>query len=79
MDGEEKAKLRRKYGIDGDSFVIGSFQNDKNSKAPEIFLNIVLDMIKLGRKIEVILSGRNRNFLTYNFTNLEVVAGQIYI
>jgi glycosyltransferase involved in cell wall biosynthesis len=72
VDGEEKAKLRRKYGIDGDSFVIGSFQNDKTSKAPEIFLNIVLDMIKLGRKIEVILCGRNRNFLTYNFVNLGV-------
>ena len=69
---EEKAKLRRKYGIDSESFVIGSFQNDKTSKAPEIFLNIVLDMIKLGRKIEVILSGRNRYFLTYNFVNLEV-------
>jgi glycosyltransferase involved in cell wall biosynthesis len=69
---EEKTKLRRKYGIDDDSFVIGSFQNDKKSKSPEIFLNIVLDMIKLGRKIEVILSGRNRNFLTYNFSNLEV-------
>jgi glycosyltransferase involved in cell wall biosynthesis len=69
---EEKSKLRRKYGIEGDSFVIGSFQNDKMSKAPEIFLNIVLDMIKLGRKIEVILGGRNRNFLTYNFVNLGV-------
>jgi hypothetical protein len=72
MDGEEKGKLREKYGIDSESFVIGSFQNDKPSKAPEIFLNIVLDMIKLGRKIEVILSGRNRNFLTYNFVNLGV-------
>jgi hypothetical protein len=72
VSSEEKAKLRKKYGIDGDSFVIGSFQNDKTSKAPEIFLNIVLDMIKMGRKIEVILSGRNRNFLTYNFVNLEV-------
>jgi glycosyltransferase involved in cell wall biosynthesis len=69
---EEKAELRRKYGIDCDSFVIGSFQNDKTSKSPEIFLNIVLDMIKLGQKIEVILSGRNRNFLTYNFLNLGV-------
>jgi glycosyltransferase involved in cell wall biosynthesis len=72
VDGEEKGKLREKYGIDSESFVIGSFQNDKMSKAPEIFLNIVLDMIKLGRKIEVILSGRNRNFLTYNFVNLGV-------
>jgi glycosyltransferase involved in cell wall biosynthesis len=71
-DGEEKAILRKKYGIDSDSFVVGSFQNDKKSKAPEIFLNIVLDMIKLGRKIEVVLCGRNRNFLTYNFVNLGV-------
>jgi hypothetical protein len=72
VNEEEKFKLRRKYGIDCDSFVIGSFQNDKKSKVPEIFLNIVLDMIKLGRKIEVILGGRNRNFLTYNFINLGV-------
>lgn len=72
VSSEEKAKLRKKYGFDGDSFVIGSFQNDKTSKAPEIFLNIVLDMIKLGRKIEVVLSGRNRNFLIDNFEKMRV-------
>lgn len=64
--------LRKKYEINMNSFVIGNFQNDKKSKAPEIFLKIVLDMIGLGRTIEVILSGRNRQFLIDNFARMGV-------
>jgi glycosyltransferase involved in cell wall biosynthesis len=66
MNCEKKMELKRKYRIGNEvgSFVVGNFQNDKTSKAPEIFLNIILDMIGMGRKIEVVLCGRNRKFLT---------------
>lgn len=64
--------LKKKYGIDGESFVVGNFQNDKKSKSPEIFLKIVLDMIEKGRKIEVVLCGRNRQFLIENFKKMGV-------
>lgn len=63
---EEKTKLRKKYGIEDNEFVIGNFQNDKKSKCPEIFLKIILDMIASGIKIIVILTGRNRQFLIDN-------------
>jgi len=69
---KQKIELRQKYDIDGESFVIGNFQNDKKSKSPEIFLKIVLDMIGNGRKIEVILCGRNREFLIDNFKKLGI-------
>jgi lipopolysaccharide biosynthesis glycosyltransferase len=72
IGGEEKIGLRKKYGIEESSFVIGNFQNDKKSKAPEIFLKIVLDMIEKGQKIEVVLCGRNRQFLIDNFENFGV-------
>jgi glycosyltransferase involved in cell wall biosynthesis len=64
--------LKKKYGIDGESFVVGNFQNDKKSKAPEIFLKIILDMIENGQKIEVVLCGRNRQFLIENFNKMGV-------
>ena len=69
---EENTELKKKYGISDNSFVIGNFQNEKKSKAPEIFLKIVLDMIELGKKIEVILCGRNRQFLINNFEKIGV-------
>jgi glycosyltransferase involved in cell wall biosynthesis len=64
--------LKKKYGIDGDSFVVGNFQNDKKSKSPEIFLKIVIDMIEKGKKIEVVLCGRNREFLIDNFKKMGI-------
>jgi len=74
INSEQKVGLKQKYGIgnEGSSFVVGNFQNEKKSKAPEIFLKIVLDMIDMGRKIEVVLSGRNRQFLIENFKKIGV-------
>jgi hypothetical protein len=68
----EKDKLKKKYGINEKSYIIGNFQNEKRSKAPEIFLKIVLDMIENGKKIEVILCGRNREFLIENFNKMGI-------
>jgi hypothetical protein len=64
--------LKKKYGINSESFVVGNFQNDKKSKSPEIFLKIVVDMIEKGQKIEVVLCGRNRQFLIENFKKMGV-------
>jgi hypothetical protein len=74
INSNQKVELKRKYGIgdEGSSFVIGNFQNEKKSKAPEIFLKIVLDMIDIGRKIEVVLCGRNRQFLIENFEKMGI-------
>jgi len=72
IGGEERIGLRKKYGIRENSFVIGNFQNEKKSKAPEIFLKIVLDMIEKWQEIEVVLCGRNRQFLIDNFEKLGV-------
>jgi len=74
INSNQRVELKQKYGIgdDGSSFVIGNFQNEKKSKAPEIFLKIVLDMIDIGRKIEVVLCGRNRQFLIENFEKMGV-------
>jgi len=74
INSEQKVGLKQKYGIgnEGSSFVVGNFQNEKKSKAPEIFLKIVLDMIDMGRKIEVVLCGRNRQFLIENFKKIGV-------
>jgi glycosyltransferase involved in cell wall biosynthesis len=68
----EKIELKKKYGIRENSFIIGNFQNDKKSKSPEIFLKIIIDMIENGKEIEVILCGRNREFLIENFKKLGV-------
>jgi glycosyltransferase involved in cell wall biosynthesis len=68
----QKTELKKKYGISDKSFIIGNFQNDKNSKSPEIFLKIMIDMIENGKEIEVILCGRNREFLIENFKKLGV-------
>jgi len=69
---EEKKKLREKYNIDEKSFIIGNFQNDKKSKCPEILFKIINDMVKLGKKIEVILSGRNRQYILKNLKRFNI-------
>jgi hypothetical protein len=66
LNSEQRDDLRKKYNIDKNSIVIGNFQNDKKSKCPEILLKIIVDMSKSQKKIEVILSGRNRGYLFRN-------------
>lgn len=66
LNSDQRTDLRKKYNIEEDSIVIGNFQNDKKSKCPEILLKIIVDMVNSGKKIEVILSGRNRSYLFRN-------------
>ena len=78
FDIDKKLKLREKYGIKKDSYIIGSFQRDtegsdlkspKLSKGPDRFLKIVLEMKKQKPNIEILLTGKRRNYLIENFKN----------
>jgi len=68
----EQGKIREKYGFKKDKFLIGSFQRDtegsdlktpKLSKGPDIFINVVSKMYKQNKNIEVILTGKRRNYI----------------
>jgi len=76
FDIDNKLKLREKYGINKDAYIIGTFQRDtegsdlkspKLSKGPDRFLKIVIEMQKQNPNIEVLLTGKRRNYLIENF------------
>jgi len=79
LNNEQKIDLRRKHNIEEDSIVIGNFQNDKKSKCPEILLKIIVDMANSGKKIEVILSGRNRSYLFRNLKRFNIKFHYFYM
>lgn len=69
---KNKNELYKKFNFDRDSFLIGSFQRDtegsdlvspKLSKGPDIFLEVVNHYKKKLNNIEVILSGKRRNYI----------------
>ena len=67
----DKDKLRTKYNFNKDAYLIGSFQKDtegksnlpKLSKGPDIFINIIKDMCKTNKHIEIILTGLRREYI----------------
>ncbi len=78
---DDKSSLRNKYKIKENSYVLGSFQRDtegfdlkspKLSKGPDRFLNIVLDMNKNKKNLEVVLTGKRRQFLIENFNKNKI-------
>ena len=78
---DDKNLLRNKYKIQQNSYVLGSFQRDtegydlkspKLSKGPDRFLNIVLDMNKTQENLEVVLTGKRRQFLIENFNKYKI-------
>jgi len=69
---ESKDSLREKYKLKKDEFLIGSFQRDsegsdlqkpKLSKGPDQFVDIVSELNKDKKNINVIITGKRRNFL----------------
>ena len=69
---ESKDSLRAKYKLKKDEFLIGSFQRDsegsdlqkpKLSKGPDQFVDIVSELNKEKKNINVIITGKRRNFL----------------
>jgi len=86
---KEKTKLRAKYKIPKDSFVVGSFQRDtegydlqspKLSKGPDQFIEIVSQLKKRKDNLIVLLTGKRRQYIInkleeqkINFIYLEMV------
>ncbi len=69
---ENKEKLKKKFGLNNSTYYVGSFQRDslgknpnlpKLIKGPDIFLKNVLDLKKNNPNLEVILTGRRRDFI----------------
>lgn len=72
---KEKGKLREKYGIEKDAYVIGSFQRDtegsdlispKLSKGPDQFLEIILNYREKYPNLFIVLTGKRRQYLINN-------------
>ena len=69
--------LINKFNLNSDSYYIGSFQRDteghdlispKLSKGPDRFLEIIVQKNKEIKNLEIILTGKRRNFLINQFT-----------
>jgi len=70
---DKTEKLKKKWNLDGDKYIIGSFQRDtkgkskctlpKMSKGPDIFYKIVRNMQRKRDNIVVLLTGRRRNYI----------------
>jgi len=78
---EDKNFLKKKYKFDEKSFLLGSFQRDSEGsdltkpkliKGPDIFLEIVKKLNKENKNLEVILTGKRRNYLINNFRELGI-------
>lgn len=69
---QDKYNLRKKYKIDINSFVVGSFQRDtegsdlispKLIKGPDRFLEIVKNMSLIHKNLIVLLAGKRRHYI----------------
>lgn len=69
---KEKDNLYKKFNLNKNNFYIGSFQRDtegkdlispKLSKGPDIFIKVVKEYKKKYENLEVILSGKRRNYV----------------
>ena len=69
---KDKEVLRRKYNIEPDVYLVGSFQRDteghdlvspKLSKGPDNFIKIVKDLYLKHEKLTVLLAGKRRNYV----------------
>ena len=78
---KEKQKLREKYKLDKDSFIIGSFQRDsegddlnkpKLSKGPDLFVEIVTELSKKRKNLHVVITGKRRNYLINEFNKKNI-------
>ncbi len=78
---EEKIKLREKYNIGADEFVVGSFQRDteghdlkspKMEKGPDIFCNIAFDMSKRFNNFSVLLAGWRRQYVISKLEEMNI-------
>lgn len=78
---KDKFQLREKYGLDSESYYIGSFQRDtegsdlfspKLSKGPDRFIKIINHFKENKENLHIILSGKRRQFVINNLENLNI-------
>jgi len=78
---DNKTALRKKYNIDKNSFLVGSFQRDteghdlkspKLSKGPDRFLKIVRKLCDEKKDLTVLLSGKRRQYLISELNNFKI-------
>ena len=72
---KNKNILRSKFNLNTESFIVGSFQRDtegkdlvspKLSKGPDRFIEILIELNKKNKNIEVLLTGKRRDYLIKN-------------
>tara|TARA_B100000902_G_scaffold400025_1_gene474718 strand:+ start:11602 stop:12519 length:918 start_codon:yes stop_codon:yes gene_type:complete len=72
---KNKNTLRSKFNLNTESFIVGSFQRDtegkdlvspKLSKGPDRFVEILIELNKKNKNIEVLLTGKRRDYLIKN-------------
>lgn len=77
---DDKDSLRKKYNIENNAFIIGSFQRDsegsnlnnpKLSKGPDQFIKI-LKLYKEEKNLLVILTGKRRNYVINELKKLDI-------
>jgi glycosyltransferase involved in cell wall biosynthesis len=69
---QDKKLLRKKYNINFETYLVGSFQRDtegsdllspKLSKGPDIFIEIIENLHSKHRNLKVLLAGKRRQFV----------------
>ncbi|MBI5787567.1 MAG: glycosyltransferase [Candidatus Schekmanbacteria bacterium] len=80
-DSPELSGLRKQWNIPEDCYLIGNFHRDtegrdlktfKVQKGPDIFVEIVRELIKRGHRIHVLLAGPRRYWIRRRLTELSV-------
>lgn len=78
---DDKDKLRNKYGLPLDAYIIGSFQRDtegsdlkspKLIKGPDRLIQIIESKNKVFNKVIVLLSGKRRQYVIKELENLNI-------
>jgi len=78
---ESKKELRRKYKLNTERFIVGSFQRDtegndlvspKLIKGPDRFLKIIKALKKDKENLTVLLTGKRRNYLINEFKKADI-------
>ena len=78
---QNKEKLRNKYSIYNNDFLVGSFQRDteghdlmtpKLSKGPDRFIEIVGELNNEKENLRVILAGKRRNYVIHRLDDMKI-------
>ncbi len=78
---EQKEKLRHKYGLESNDYLIGSFQRDsegsdpkkpKYIKGPDQFLQIIKHLKASNKNLKIVLTGKRRDYIKNELTKIGV-------